>query len=62
MLKIIPNPNIEKYLEATRLVAENDGYCPCAIIKDNTTKCMCDEFRNQATVGYCHCGRFMKSN
>lgn len=61
MLKIIPNPSMKKYLEATQLVAKNDGYCPCAIIKDNTTKCMCNEFRTQTTTGYCHCGRFMKT-
>ena len=41
-------------------VAENGGYCPCAVHKTPDTKCMCKEFREQTTPGPCHCGRFMK--
>ena len=41
-------------------VAENDGYCPCAVYKTPDTKCMCKEFREQTTPGLCLCGRFMK--
>jgi hypothetical protein len=43
------------------LVAENGGYCPCAIEKTPDTKCMCKEFREQKTSGPCHCGRYVKS-
>ena len=39
---------------------ENDGYCPCAIIKNENTKCMCTEFRNMET-GTCRCGLYVKS-
>lgn len=39
---------------------ENGGYCPCIIVKNEDTKCMCKEFREQSTPGTCHCGLFMK--
>lgn len=42
------------------LVAENGGYCPCAIDKNADTKCMCKEFREQKTLGVCHCGLYRK--
>jgi len=38
---------------------ENDGYCPCKTVKDETTKCMCEEFRNQVQ-GVCSCGLYEK--
>lgn len=38
---------------------ENDGYCPCSIIKNDDTKCMCKEFREQES-GECHCGLYVK--
>lgn len=41
------------------LVKQNNGYCPCAISKNEDTKCMCKEFREQE-AGDCHCGRFRK--
>ena len=42
------------------LVAANDGYCPCAIERNEDTKCMCKEFREQESEGLCRCGRYMK--
>jgi hypothetical protein len=41
------------------LVAANDGYCPCAIEKNEDTRCMCKEFR-EMDEGECHCGRYKK--
>lgn len=41
-------------------LAENKGYCPCSLKKDEDTKCMCKEFREQVT-GYCHCGLYYKT-
>ena len=53
-MKIIEvNPNIRI------LVEQNDGYCPCTVVKNEDTKCMCREFKEQ-TSGVCHCGRFVK--
>ncbi len=59
-LKIIPNPDKEEYDEITQAVKDNDGYCPCLIIRNPDTKCICKEFREQATEGFCHCGRYIK--
>ncbi len=54
------NPDKEFYDRITKRVKENDGYCPCMLFKDETTKCMCLDFREQNTPGYCHCERFYK--
>lgn len=59
-LKIQPVGNIRKYTEVTQAVKDNEGYCPCALIKNQDTKCPCKEFRNQDCEGECHCGRFTK--
>lgn len=60
MLKIIPNPNKDDYNTATKAVKEADGYCPCRLKRDASTKCMCEDFKNQSTEGYCCCGRYLK--
>lgn len=38
---------------------KNSGYCPCKLIKNKDTKCMCKEFLEQST-GECHCGLYIK--
>ena len=43
-----------------KAVKENNGYCPCELIKNDDTKCPCKIFREQNTDGECHCGRFLK--
>lgn len=47
----------------TRL-QNNNGFCPCALIKDKTTKCVCEDFRNKINdktfFGLCHCGLYKK--
>ena len=40
---------------------ENNGYCPCRLDKNEDTKCMCKEFRDQISrneQGYCYCGLY----
>lgn len=59
-LKIIPNPDAEMYRQVSEAVIKNDNFCPCSLIKDETTKCLCKEFREQDTEGLCHCGKFLK--
>lgn len=43
---------------------DNNNYCPCALIKDETTKCMCKDFRDKIKdntfFGTCHCGLYKK--
>ena len=54
-MKIIEvNPQIKE------LVEKNNGYCPCTVLKNEDTKCICKEFREQTESGVCHCGRFLK--
>lgn len=60
MLKIIQNPDKEKFEMVTDAVIENSGYCPCMIFQNEDTKCMCKEFREQKKEGPCRCGRFIK--
>lgn len=50
------NPELEEILQK---IKENDGYCPCALVKDKDTKCNCKEFR-EIKQGVCHCGAFVK--
>jgi hypothetical protein len=48
------NPTIKE------LVEENGGFCPCAIVKNEDTRCPCKDFREQRMPGKCHCGRYEK--
>ena len=59
-MKIIPNPDCNKYSEVTIAVNDNFGFCPCAIDRNDDTKCPCKEFREQTAEGLCTCGRYMK--
>lgn len=43
-----------------RALEDNDGYCPCALVRNNDTKCMCRAFR-EARSGVCHCGLYTKT-
>ena len=46
--------------EIMKKLKDNDGYCPCNIVKNEDTKCMCKEFR-EIEEGMCHCGLYIKS-
>lgn len=39
---------------------ENGGYCPCKLVKNEDTKCICKEFRDQNEPGFCTCGLYRK--
>lgn len=60
MLKIIKNPDENKYNEATKAVKNANGYCPCMLQRTPETKCVCKEFKDQTKTGECRCGRFLK--
>ena len=59
-MKIIKNPDKDIYDKVTKAVKENEGYCPCEIIKSQDTKCPCKKFREQIIEGECHCGLYIK--
>ena len=56
---IIVNSNAAYTAEVKRKLKENGDYCPCSIIRNEDTKCMCKEFREQKS-GMCHCGLYIK--
>jgi hypothetical protein len=56
-VKITRRPQTEDILAA---IKANDGYCICAIKKEQDTKCMCKDFREQKE-GICHCGLYEKT-
>lgn len=62
MLRIIKNPDNEKYLAVTEAVRQANGFCPCKLIRNEDTKCICKDFKEQQTEGECCCGRFVKVN
>lgn len=57
-IKLVDDEKTRKEIQAA--LERNDGYCPCRIVKNFDTKCMCREFREQTTVGFCHCGLYEK--
>jgi ferredoxin-thioredoxin reductase catalytic subunit len=54
------NPDTIIVSEIKEKLKENDGYCPCSLVKTPDTKCMCKEFRLQES-GMCHCGLYIKT-
>ena len=55
MMKIVEiDPEFKRFVDA------NDGYCPCALVKNEDTKCICRAFREQESAGPCACGRYEK--
>jgi ferredoxin-thioredoxin reductase catalytic subunit len=61
MIRVHYNTDEEIRKSVQSAVAQNKGYCPCKIFRDDTTRCMCEEFRNfvhEGHVGLCHCGLY----
>ena len=46
------NPYEEELTEIIEAVEANDGYCPCALTKDEDTKCMCKVFRDSKETDF----------
>lgn len=60
-MRIETNPDTEYVAEMRKKLKENAGYCPCSVLKNADTKCMCKEFRDQVArnePGFCHCGLY----
>ena len=58
--EIIPNPDFLHRKKIEEAIKNNDGYCCCALEKNEDTKCICRDFREQKEYGFCHCGRYLK--
>lgn len=57
MIKINSDTNLVN--EIKQKLKDNSGYCPCRLVKNADTKCMCKEFRDMEE-GECHCGLYIK--
>ena len=47
---------------AAEAVERNEGYCPCKLMRNADTKCMCKQFRDQVArheSGLCECGLYL---
>ncbi|MGN0974038.1 MAG: ferredoxin-thioredoxin reductase catalytic domain-containing protein [Bacilli bacterium] len=63
-MKVILNPDKEIVKKIKEGLKKKNGYCPCRIEKNEDTKCMCKEFRDQIKdenfEGFCHCMLYYK--
>lgn len=56
------NPNKEYVEQIKKKLKDNGNYCPCRLVKNEDTKCMCKEFRDMVAngiTGECHCGLYI---
>lgn len=64
-MKIAFNPDAAVVQRVKRGLEETGGYCPCRLEKTEDTRCMCEEFRQQAAdpgfSGYCRCMLYCKT-
>lgn len=60
-MKITILKDKDKAAAIRQSIKDNGGYCPCVIEKTPDTKCMCKNFVDQNTEGWCHCGLYYKS-
>ena len=61
-MKIKQNTDKEYAQKVRARLKDNGGYCPCRLDKNEDTKCMCKEFRDQiekGESGMCHCGLYI---
>lgn len=59
---IITTNQDKEYVKNIRnRLRQNDNHCPCNLIKDDTTICMCKDFVEQKTSGWCHCNLYHKA-
>lgn len=58
-MQIKVNEDQELVKSIRQKLKENGGYCPCLLLRNEDTKCMCKEFR-EMKQGECHCGLYVK--
>lgn len=59
-MNIKVNSDKELVARIREKLKENGGYCPCRLVKNEETKCICKEFIEQEE-GMCHCGLYIKT-
>ena len=61
MIKITTTQDLDRVNLIRQRLQTNGGYCPCRLIKNEDTKCICKEFRDAMEAGKackCHCGLY----
>lgn len=61
-MKITVTADKQYEAEMRKKLKDNGGYCPCQLVKNKDTKCMCKEFRDMKKnniSGMCHCGLYI---
>ena len=58
-MRIKVTDNKEHAEKIRKLIRDNNGYCPCRLVRNDDTKCICKEFLEQEE-GECHCGLYIK--
>lgn len=64
-MRIYRNPDDEYAAEVIQKIKENNGHCPCKLVKTPDTKCKCKDFRDQVErgeSGSCHCGLWIAAD
>ena len=63
--KVKESDNKARVAEIREALKVNGGYCPCQIMQNEDTRCMCKEFKEQISdpefFGTCHCGLYEKA-
>lgn len=59
-MKIKVNDDEALVTKIRKKLEETGGYCPCKLLRNEDTKCICKEFLKQETEGPCHCGLYVK--
>ena len=54
------NPDLTEVKYIQEKIHDNEGYCPCKLLKTKDTQCMCKDFRTKEEEGYCDCGLYYK--
>ena len=60
MAEITINPDKNFVKKMRSAIAENGGYCPCSVMQNEDTRCICKEFFEQDRDGPCQCGLYYK--
>jgi len=58
--KIFMNPDLEKRTALKERVMLNGGYCPSRNEKTSDNRCMCKQFQNRDSEGWCKCRLYFK--
>lgn len=58
--KIFYNPDLKKREAIKEKLKENDGFCPSRGDHTPANRCMCEQFQNRDSEGWCKCHLYYK--